>query len=184
MYFGDLELENICNCTNVRCLQNPLKLTDDKVKVFSEFQFWCLASSIPRLKCIGLAKLTKVSSIAHLMTCDRYFQIRSNLKVAVDADIPDNKYRCSFALFFNRKFNVNKVFYYWIQRLLRIFQLFCRKSSSIVTPWEYFSLARWLTLVFDTLRSLLLWWIKAAICLHSPLSLAMHENFTRTSTCC
>ena len=35
--------------------------------------------------------MTKVSSIASAMTRDRYFQIRSNLKVVIDADVPENE---------------------------------------------------------------------------------------------
>nr|CAH7751750.1 unnamed protein product [Callosobruchus chinensis] len=37
------------------------------------------------------AKMTKVTSVAGSMARDRYFQIRSNLKVVIDADVPENE---------------------------------------------------------------------------------------------
>ena len=35
--------------------------------------------------------MTKVNSVANSMTRDKYFQIRSNLKVVIDADVSENE---------------------------------------------------------------------------------------------
>lgn len=92
MYFDDSDFQNICNCTNVRYLEEKgksMNLTVAEVKKFFGISILMSCLKFPQMKMFW-AKMTKVNSIASSMTRDRYFQIRSNLKVVIDADVSEN----------------------------------------------------------------------------------------------
>nr|CAI5861836.1 unnamed protein product [Callosobruchus analis] len=81
MYFDDSDFGDISHCTNVRYLQEKgkaLNLTAEEVKKYPQIKMYS-------------AKMTKVSGIAGSMTLDRYFQNKTNLKVVIDADVPENE---------------------------------------------------------------------------------------------
>nr|CAH7722280.1 unnamed protein product [Callosobruchus chinensis] len=93
MYFDDSDFADICHCTNVRFLHEkgrPMNLTAEEVKKFFGISVLMSCLRYPQIK-MYWAKMTKVTSVAGSMARDRYFQIRSNLKVVIDADVPENE---------------------------------------------------------------------------------------------
>lgn len=91
MYFDDCDFENICNCTNVKYLMDKgksMNLTVAEVRKFFGISVLMSCLKYPQIK-MYWAKMTKVSAITNSMTRDRYFQIRSNLKVVIDTDVSE-----------------------------------------------------------------------------------------------
>lgn len=91
MYFGDELFQKVCDCTNARYVELKgvsLKLTLNEIKHF--FGIVCLMSCLkyPKIR-MYWAKTTKVSAIADTMTRDRFFSIRSNLKIVIDGSIAE-----------------------------------------------------------------------------------------------
>ena len=93
MYLDDSDFTNICNCTNIRYFsekQKNLNLTVDETKTFFGISVLMSCLKYPQIK-MYWAKMTKVLSISSAMTRDRYFQIRSNLKVVIDNEISEEQ---------------------------------------------------------------------------------------------
>ena len=93
IYFDNSEYENICNCTNIRYLEEngkPMNLTVAEIRKFFGISILMSCFKYPQIK-MYWAKLTKVNSIAYFMTRVKYFQIRSNLKVVIDTDVSENE---------------------------------------------------------------------------------------------
>ncbi|XP_050293034.1 uncharacterized protein LOC126733699 [Anthonomus grandis grandis] len=91
MYFEDELFQKMCDCTNARYIELKgvsLKLTFNKIKHF--FGIVCLMSCLkyPKIR-MYWAKTTKVLAIADTMTRDRFFAIRSNLKIVIDGSIAE-----------------------------------------------------------------------------------------------
>ncbi|KAK9701759.1 Transposase IS4 [Popillia japonica] len=90
MYFSDTDFQTMADCTNLRILQNTekamnLTLTEIKQLIGISLLLSCLRYPNVRMY---WAKTTKVNAIASVMSRDRFFKIRNNLKVIVDADVP------------------------------------------------------------------------------------------------
>lgn len=93
MYFDDDFFQRVCDCTNSRYVKLKgvsLKVDLEEIKKF--FGIVCLMSCLkyPRIR-MYWAKTTRVAAIADIMTRDRFFVIRSNLKVVVDDTITQNE---------------------------------------------------------------------------------------------
>ncbi|XP_050301504.1 piggyBac transposable element-derived protein 3-like [Anthonomus grandis grandis] len=91
MYFEDELFQKVCDCTNARYVELKgvsLKLTLSEIKHF--FGIVCLMFSLkyPKIR-VYWAKTTKVSAIADTMTRDKFFAIRSNLKIVIDGSIAE-----------------------------------------------------------------------------------------------
>nr|CAH7768236.1 unnamed protein product [Callosobruchus chinensis] len=93
MYFDDSDFADICHCTNVRFTHEkgrPMNLIAEEEKKFIGISILMSCLRYPQIK-MYWAKMTKVTSVAGSMARDRCFQIRSNLKVVIDADVPENE---------------------------------------------------------------------------------------------
>lgn len=93
MYFDDAVFENICNCTNIRYLQEkgkPMNLTVSEVKKFFGISILMSCLKYPQLR-MYWSHMTKVNIISNSMTRDRFFQIRANLKVIIDNDVSEDE---------------------------------------------------------------------------------------------
>ncbi|CAH1978832.1 unnamed protein product, partial [Acanthoscelides obtectus] len=99
MYLEDDMFQKVCDCTNARYVELKgisLRLTLNEIKHF--FGIICLMSCLKyhRIR-MYWAKPTRVAAIADVMTRDRFFSIRSNLKVVIDGSISEEKRRSSIA---------------------------------------------------------------------------------------
>ncbi|CAH2006542.1 unnamed protein product [Acanthoscelides obtectus] len=95
MYLEDDMFQKVCDCTNARYVELKgvsLRWTLNEIKHF--FGIICLMSCLkyPRIR-MYWAKPTRVAAIADVMTRDRFFSIRSNLKVVIDGSISEEKRR-------------------------------------------------------------------------------------------
>ncbi|KAJ8941958.1 hypothetical protein NQ314_010177 [Rhamnusium bicolor] len=91
VYFDDSDFENICNCTNVKYLEEiekPLNPSTAETKIFFGIAILKSYLKYPQIK-MYWAKMTRVNTIARAMTHDRFFQIRNHLKFVIDADISE-----------------------------------------------------------------------------------------------
>lgn len=89
MYFTDEDFQKICDCTNARYVEVKgvsLNLTLLEIKKFLGMITLMSCLKYPRIR-MYWAKTTRVEAIARNMTRDRFFSIRSNLKVVVDGDV-------------------------------------------------------------------------------------------------
>lgn len=89
MYLDDEIFQNICDCTNVRFLEEkgkPMNLTLPEIKKFFAICLFMSCLKYPQVR-MYWAKTTKVNTIATAMTRDRFFAIRSNLKVVIDGNL-------------------------------------------------------------------------------------------------
>lgn len=90
MYFSDTDFQNMADCTTLRILQDTEKamnLTVTEIKQFIGISILMSCLRYPNVR-MYWAKTTKVNAIASVMSRDRFFKIRNNLKVIVDADVP------------------------------------------------------------------------------------------------
>ncbi|KAK9736383.1 Transposase IS4 [Popillia japonica] len=90
MYFSDTDLQNMADCTNLRILQDTEKamnLTVTEIKQFIGISILMLCLRYPNVR-MYWAKTTKVNAIASVMSRDKFFKTRNNLKVIVNADVP------------------------------------------------------------------------------------------------
>lgn len=89
MYLDDEIFQNICDCTNVRFLEEkgkPMNLTLPEIKKFFAISLLMSCLKYPQVR-MYWAKTTKVNVIASAMTRDRFFLIRANLKVVIDSNV-------------------------------------------------------------------------------------------------
>nr|XP_015839965.1 PREDICTED: uncharacterized protein LOC107398917 [Tribolium castaneum] len=89
MYFTDEDFQKNCDCTNARYVEVKgvsLNLTLLEIKKFLGMITLMSCLKYPRIR-MYWAKTTRVEAIARNMTRDRFFSIRSNLKVVVDGDV-------------------------------------------------------------------------------------------------
>lgn len=89
MYLDDEILQNICDCTNVKFLEEKgksMNLILPEIKKFIAITILMSCLKYPQVR-MYWAKTTKVSAIATAMTRDRYFLIRNNLKVVIDNNV-------------------------------------------------------------------------------------------------
>lgn len=96
IFLSDEDFENMCNCTNVKYMtehEKALNLTLEEVKKFVGITILISCLRYPRIKMFW-AKTTRVESISKNMTRDRYFTIRSHLKVTIDNEVPQNERNC------------------------------------------------------------------------------------------
>lgn len=89
MYLDEEIFQNICDCTNVKFLEEkgkPMNLTLPEIKKFFAISILMSCLKYPQVR-MYWAKTTKVNVIATAMTRDRFFLIRTNLKVVIDNNV-------------------------------------------------------------------------------------------------